>query len=119
MERPLLPADKRTAAVTEQIASFHRETVDEVIAAVTRDRVVVVGMSQNPFVKRVRKALDGAGITFRYLEYGGYHNQWRRRLAIKLWSGYSTFPQVFVDGVLIGGAEETEAAIAAGELAPA
>jgi hypothetical protein len=33
-----------------------------------------------------------------YLEYGSYFSKWKERLAIKLWSGWPTFPQVFVDG---------------------
>jgi monothiol glutaredoxin len=37
------------------------------------------------------------------MEYGSYTSQWHRRLALKMWSGWPTFPMVFVDGVLIGG----------------
>ena len=40
----------------------------------------------------------------------------KKRLAIKLWSGWPTFPQVFVRGVLIGGNDETRRAIADGSL---
>ena len=36
--------------------------------------------------------------------------------AIKLWSGWPTFPQVFVDGTLIGGEDLTKAALADGSL---
>lgn len=84
--------------------------------AVARDPVVVVGMGWNPHVKRVRVALDKAEIPYTYLEYGTYANQWRERLAIKMWSGWPTFPQVFVRGVLFGGADQTEMAIADGAL---
>jgi monothiol glutaredoxin len=31
---------------------------------------------------------------------------WQERLAIKMWSGWSTYPQVFVKGILIGGASD-------------
>lgn len=73
-------------------------------------------MAQNPHVKNVRRTLTEAGIDFHYLEYGSYLSEWRRRLAIKLWSGWATFPQVFVRGVLIGGEDLTKAAIADGKL---
>jgi glutaredoxin-related protein len=74
-------------------------------------------MAQNPHVKNVRKALDAASIAYTYLEYGSYFSEWRKRLAIKLWSGWATFPQVFVRGVLIGGEDLTKAAIADGSIA--
>jgi monothiol glutaredoxin len=94
----------------------HPEVVREVQAAIGGNAVVVIGMAQNPHVKRVRKALDAAGVAYAYLEYGSYLSKWRERLAIKLWSGWPTFPQVFVRGVLIGGEVLTSAALADGTL---
>jgi monothiol glutaredoxin len=114
--RPLLSEDKRTPAAAQAVSNFHREVVEQVRAAVERDPVVVVGMAQNPFVKRVRQALTEAGIQFTYLEYGSYFGMWKQRLAIKMWSGWSTFPQVFVRGVLIGGFHDTRQALADGSL---
>ena len=90
--------------------------VAEVAAAVEKHPVVVVGMAQNPHVKNVRKALGDAGIDVHYLEYGSYFSDWKKRLAIKLWSGWPTFPQVFVRGILVGGEELTKAALADGTL---
>ena len=115
-ERPLLPAASRTDVVTAQIEAFHKSTVDEVRAAVAQHDIVVVGMAQNPHVKRARKALEAAGLAFHYLEYGSYLSDYRRRLAIKMWSGYPTYPQVFVRGTLIGGATETVTGLADGSL---
>ncbi|MDB4971522.1 MAG: hypothetical protein JWN44_7211, partial [Myxococcales bacterium] len=40
----------------------------------------------------------------------------KRRLAIKLWSGWPTFPQVFVRGTLLGGEDATVAALTDGSL---
>ena len=115
-ERPLLADDCKTEHVRETIAQFHPEVVSEVRRAVDKDDIVVVGMAQNPFVKRARAALDEAGFAHTYLEYGSYLSQWRKRLAIKLWSGWPLFPQVFVKGTLIGGNSETRKAIADGTL---
>ena len=81
---------------------------------VAKETVVVVGMAQNPVVKAVRKGLTEAGISFTYLEYGSYLSQWKPRLAIKMWSGWPTYPQVFVRGTLVGGNAETRAALADG-----
>jgi glutaredoxin-related protein len=114
--RPLFPIDKIWPNARAKIEAYHSDVVREVSEAVARHDVVVVGMAQNPFVKKVRKALTDASIPFTYLEYGSYFSEWHRRLAIKLWSGWPTFPQVFVAGQLIGGEELTKAAIADGSL---
>ena len=81
-----------------------------------RHAVVVVGMLGNPFVRRARQALQGAGVAFSYLEYGSYVSQWRRRNALKMWSGWPTLPMVFVNGVLVGGYDDLKALLASGEL---
>jgi glutaredoxin-related protein len=112
--RPLLPDDQKTELVRARIAAYHVAIVDEVRTTVERDDVVVVGMATNVFVKRVRKALTDRGIAHTYLEYGGYLSRWSERLAIKMWSGWPTFPQVFVRGKLIGGNDDTQKMLADG-----
>jgi glutaredoxin len=108
MDRLTLATDKLSPAARDIIAALHRPVVEEVAAAVARDPVVVVGMAQNPFVKRARRLLDAEGVKFTYLEYGSYLSKWKERLAIKLWAGFPTFPMVFIDGTLIGGTSELE-----------
>lgn len=116
VSRPLHPSTQIAPAALAAIASFHKDTVRQVAEAVSRDAVVVVGMAKNPFVKRVRKELTDAGIAFTYLEYGGYLSEWKPRLALKMWSGWPTFPMVFVRGKLIGGCDETVKQLADGSL---
>jgi glutaredoxin len=117
MERPTLSADKVSPAARDVVAGFHRAVVDEAATAVARDKVVVLGMAQNPVVKRARKILDAEGIKFTYIEHGSYFSKWKERLAIKLWAGFPTFPMVFIDGALVGGASELEKLRADGKLA--
>lgn len=93
---------------------FHASTLAEVKAAVAANPVVVVGMRHNPVVHKVRKVFKEAGVTYTYLGYGSYVSMWKPRLAVKLWSGWPTFPQVFVNGQLLGGCKEAEAALADG-----
>jgi len=114
--RPQLEPTRIAAEARRQMAAFHSAVVAEVRAAVDGAPIVVVGMAQNPHVKNVRKALTDAGIDYKYLEYGSYFSKWKERLAIKLWSGWPTFPQVFVHGVLLGGEDLTVAAIGDGSL---
>jgi glutaredoxin-related protein len=116
MTRPLLPEDRVDPAIRDAIASNHRDIIDEVEAAVAAHDVVVVGMKQNPFPRKARKALTAAGITFHYLEYGSYFSTWRRRTALKIWSGWPTFPMIFVKGILVGGAADVQKLLDGGEL---
>lgn len=116
MPRHVLEEAQIHPAVRERVAGLHRDIVDEVRAAIAAQPVVVVGMGMNPFPRRARRALQAAGVPFQYLEYGNYLSQWRRRNALKLWSGWPTLPMVFVKGVLVGGAQDLERLIASGEL---
>jgi monothiol glutaredoxin len=116
MPRHILPEDRIHPTIREKISGNHRDIVEEVQAAIAAHDVVVVGMSQNPHPRRARKALEAKGIDFKYLEYGSYLNTWRRRTALKMWTGWPTFPMVFVKGVLIGGADNLEKQLESGEL---
>ncbi len=116
MPRHVLSEDRIHPALRDKVAGSHRGIVDEVIAAVAAHDVVVVGMGINPFPRRARRALDGAGVAYHYLSYGSYLGAWRPRTALKMWSGWPTFPQIFVKGTLIGGASDVEKLIASGEL---
>jgi glutaredoxin-related protein len=117
MPRQLLPETSIHPAAREAVANSHADIVREVAAAVAADDVVIVGMAVNPFPRKARRLLDDAGLKYRYLEYGSYTSQWRRRTALKMWSGWPTFPMVFVKGVLVGGAGELAKHIKSGELA--
>ncbi len=116
MPRLLLDEQNIHPAIRERVAGHHADTVRQVQDAVARHAVVVVGMQGNPFVRRARKVLQGAGIEHTYLEYGSYLSQWRVRNAIKLWCGWPTLPMVFVKGVLVGGADDLATLLASGEL---
>ena len=116
MARPILDEDHIHPAIRNKIATHEKAIVQEVMAAVRDNAVVVVGMSQNPFPKKACAALEGAGQAFKYLEYGNYFSRWRERNALKVWTGWPTFPMVFVKGTLVGGFKDLEALIASGEL---
>ncbi|MBN1209801.1 MAG: glutaredoxin [Myxococcaceae bacterium] len=116
MARPTLSQDKVSPVVHDIISRFHPDIVEAVASTVSREKLVVVGMAQNPFVKRARKLLEAEGIKFTYLEYGSYFAGWKQRLAIKLWAGFPTFPMVFIDGTLIGGFTELRALKEQGKL---
>jgi glutaredoxin-related protein len=117
MPRSVLDESRIHPAVRERIATLNADIVKEVEAAVAANAVVVVGMRQNPMPKNARKLLERASIAHKYLEYGSYFAGWRRRNALKMWSGWPTFPMVFVKGVLVGGAEDLARLHASGELA--
>lgn len=116
MPRTILPEERIHPAVREKIANYRTDIVKEVQAAVAANDIVVVGMRMNPFPRKARRLLDAAGLAYKYIGYGSYLGQYRRRLALKLWTGWPTFPMVFVKGVFIGGANDLERLIASGEL---
>ena len=116
MPRAILEENRIHPAIREKIAGNHADIVAEVQAAIAANDVVVVGMAQNPAPRNARKMLDAAGIPYKYLEYGSYLSLWRRRNALKMWTGWPTFPMVFVKGVLVGGASDLAKLIKAGEL---
>ena len=115
MPRPILDEDHIHPAIRNRIATHKQAIVQEVMAAVRDNAVVVVGMGQNPFPKKARAALQGAGQAFKYLEYGNYFSRWRERNALKVWTGWPTFPMVFVKGTLVGGFKDLQALIDSGE----
>ncbi len=117
MTRKVLDEARIDVAVREKIAGNHSDIVREVEAAVAGNDVVVVGMKQNPVVRQARRTLAQRTIPYAYLEYGSYLSEWRRRNALKMWTGWPTFPMIFVRGMFIGGAGDLEALIASGELA--
>ena len=116
MPRLILDEARIHPTIRDAVASNNRNIVEEVSAAVNQHDLVVVGMAQNPAPKKARKLLAEAGLAHYYLEYGSYFNTWRRRNALKLWSGWPTFPMVFVKGVLVGGADDLEKLMQSGEL---
>jgi glutaredoxin-related protein len=85
-------------------------------AAIQAHAVVVVGMRQNPVCTKACRALEAQGVVYKYMEYGNYFSQWRARNTLKMWSGWPTFPMIFVRGVLVGGANDLNALIASAEL---
>ena len=116
MPRTILEEARLHPAIRERVGNLNADIVHNVQAAATSNPVLVVGMAGNPHVRRARKALAAAGIAYQYLEFGSYLGGWRRRNALKMWTGWPTFPMVFVKGILIGGADELERLVSGGEL---
>ena len=116
MSRSILDEAHIHTAIRETVANNHADIVQEVQNAIAKNDIVVVGMAQNPMPKKARKLLDQQQFNYKYLEYGSYLGEWRRRNALKMWTGWPTFPMVFVKGVLVGGANDVQKLIETGEL---
>lgn len=116
MTRAILDESRIHPAIQGKISRHQQAIVQEVQSALAEHAVLVVGMAMNPFPRKARRALDAAGVAYHYLGYGSYFNTWRERNALKMWTGWPTFPMVFVQGHLIGGAAELDRLIASGEL---
>ena len=116
MSRSILDEAHIHPAIRETIANNHADIVREVKDAVAKNDIVIVGMAQNPMPKKARKLLDRQQFSYKYLEYGSYLSDWRRRNALKMWTGWPTFPMVFVKGVLVGGATDLQKLVESGEI---
>jgi monothiol glutaredoxin len=116
MPRDILDEDHIHPAIRARVAEHQAGIVEQVQRAIAAHPVVVVGMGQNPFPRRARRALDAAGIAHHDLDYGNYFGGWRRRNALKMWTGWPTLPMVFVRGTLVGGAHDLIKLIDSGEL---
>jgi monothiol glutaredoxin len=116
MSRPVLSETLIHPVIRVKVETYHQDIIAQVQSAIAATPVVVVGMGLNPMPKRACAALTAAGVEFEYLEFGNYFNNWRRRNALKMWTGWPTFPMIFVKGTLVGGATDVQALIASGEL---
>ena len=115
MTRHILDAAHIHPAIQQTIADSNVDIILEVQDAIAKNAVVVVGMAQNPVQKKARKTLDGLGVNYAYLEYGSYFKLWYRRNALKMWTGWPSFPMIFVKGTLIGGAADLNKLVESGE----
>ena len=114
--RKILTEDNIAVALRPKITAYQSEILGEVMRAVAQNRIVVVGMRYNNSVRKARNNLTKAGLNFVYLEYGSYLQGWYKRLTLKMWTGFSTFPMIFIDQTLIGGNSELEALLKKGEI---
>jgi monothiol glutaredoxin len=116
MPRPVLEEARLHPAIRDKVANLHADIIHNVGSAAASNAVLVVGMAQNPVCRKARRLLDAAGVAHHYLEYGSYLSLWRKRNALKMWTGWPTFPMVFVKGTLVGGGDDLAKLIDSGEL---
>jgi monothiol glutaredoxin len=116
MPRQILDESRMHPAIRDKVANLNADIVHNVQAAASSNPVLVVGMFGNPHCRRARAALVAADVPHHYLEYGSYLSEWRPRNALKMWSGWPTFPMVFVKGSLVGGNADLQRLIDSGEI---
>lgn len=75
--------------------------------------IVVYTTDRCPFCIRAKRLLDSKGLSYEEINLGRDPDG-RAQLVGK--TGMMTFPQILIDGTLIGGYEETAAAAASGRL---
>ncbi len=116
LSRVTFEAARVHPAIAGQLGGYQAELISRVELLVQQHDVVIVGMSMNPFPGRARRLLDARGIRYEYLGLGSYLSQWRLRLGLKMWTGWPTFPMIFVKRTFIGGFRELERLVDSGEL---
>lgn len=116
MARQTLADARLHPAIRDRVANLNADIVHNVGAAALSNAVLVVGMMGNPFCRQARQLLDRAHVAYHYLEYGSYFSQWHQRGSLKMWTGWPTFPMVFVKSSLVGGAADLKLLVDSGEL---
>lgn len=116
MTRYILDESKIHPRIRSTVSDNHRDFVESIIEAVDSNDIVVIGMGINPACKNACKQLTQKNLDYKYLEYGNYFKDWRKRNALKMWTGWKTFPMVFVNGTLVGGAADLHRLIKSNEL---
>jgi len=91
MGRSILDEDHIHPAIREKVAAHHADIVREVQEAISESAVVVVGMAMNPFPRKARRLLDAAHVPCDTSGTGVTCRKWRRRNALKMWTGWPTF----------------------------
>ena len=97
--------------ITDTVNRYHHSIINEVSQHVSENYIVVVGMAWNDVVKKIDAWLTSNEYSYTNLEYGSYSSLWKERLSIRMWSGCGTFPQLFVQSILIGGFDDQKALI--------
>ena len=118
MTRKILDSTRIHHAIENEVGGSAdcRNTVDAAEKSINEHAIVIIGMAHNPFPKKARQLLDAQGLAYHYLEYGNYFSEWKRRGALKMWSGWQTFPMIFVKGQLIGGFSDLKKLVDSDEL---
>jgi monothiol glutaredoxin len=116
LARAVFAQDKVHPAAAEKVGRYQAEVVTRVRSLLEQHDLLVVGMTMNPYPGRARNLLDQQGVKYEYLGIGSYFSQWRVRLALKMWTGWPTFPMIFVKGTLVGGFVELQQLVDSGEL---
>jgi len=116
MSRHILAEDKIHPNVVGRVANLNKRFVDESQQQVDSNEIVILGMMGNPHCYAAQSHMKKLGKEYLYLEYGSYLTQWRKRNALKMWTGWPTFPMVFVKGQFVGGASDLKKLIKSGEL---
>jgi len=118
-DKPPLPAPAAQAVAVEPSAEA-RQFVREAIES-TSQPVLLFALEWCEFCWAVRKLFARCGIAYRAVDIDSVAYQqdnWggKIRAALSERSGQTTIPQLFIGGALIGGASETFAAFAGGQL---
>lgn len=116
MARLIVSDDKIHLAALEKINQLNRSFVEDIKLQVEQNEIVILGMKWNPHCPAACKNAAKAGHDYKYLEHGSYLTQWRKRNSLKMWTGWPTFPMIFVKGQFIGGSSQFKKLIASGEL---
>ena len=98
-----------------RLSDFHQPLIEQLQQEIHSHDIVVVGLAYQPSTQRVIKELNKLDCLTQCIEISPWIGSSEKRLAIKIWSGWPSFPQIFVRGMLIGGELELGNFVASGD----
>ena len=99
-----------------EIALFQQSFVEELQCMINNFDIVVIGVQLSSRNRQVSSLLQATNHTVKELYLRPWMMDKHKKLAVMLWSGWPTFPQIFIRGMLIGGEQELRRTIQNGEL---
>lgn len=101
-ERLIHDPKKRTYHV-HVINKQYTDLLTNLSIKIETDTIVVLDMSNGTYMEKIQSIFRMKGLEIDLQEFGTPFTKKNEREAIKAWSGWQTFPQIFVNGYLIGG----------------
>jgi glutaredoxin-related protein len=74
--------------------------------SVEKNTCVVITIENGPYTRQILEILKDNGIEVQLIEIGTPFTKIKEREMVKIWSGWDSFPQIYLNGFLLGGYEE-------------
>jgi glutaredoxin-related protein len=82
------------------------DLLTSISVSVEKNTCVVITIENGPYTRQILEILKENGIEVQLIEIGTPFTKIKEREMVKIWSGWDSFPQIYLNGFLLGGYEE-------------